>query len=154
MGRKLDGGMERPACPKCGFIQYLNPAPGAAVIIKRGNRVCLVQRKFAPRQGMWTLPTGFMEWDEDSTLSARREVLEETGLKVRITDLYAVESGVLPPDIPVVVIFYEAEETGGCLEAGDDAADVGFFKLDELPGEIAFASHRRALDRLAEEMES
>ena len=27
MGRRLDGGSERPACPACGLVQYLNPAP-------------------------------------------------------------------------------------------------------------------------------
>ena len=30
MGFRLEGGRNRPACPRCGFVQYLNPAPGAA----------------------------------------------------------------------------------------------------------------------------
>jgi 8-oxo-dGTP diphosphatase len=89
-----------------------------------------------------------MEWGEDPAETARREALEETGLEVTLTGLYAVESGVLPPDTPVVVIFYTAEETGGNLLAGDDAEEVGFFALDEMPGPIAFAAHRRVLERL------
>ena len=148
MEKRPEGGVDRPACPACGFVQYLNPAPGAGCIIVREGRVCLVRRRFEPKKGLWCLPTGFMEWDEDVRDTARREVLEETGLEVELTELYAVESGVLPPDIPVLVVFYLARETGGVLEAGDDADDVGFFALSDLPGPIAFAAHRRVLAQL------
>ena len=65
MDLRLEGGVDRPACPECGFVQYLNPAPGAGVVVLRDRRVCLVKRKFEPRKGLWSLPTGFMEWDED-----------------------------------------------------------------------------------------
>ena len=144
--------MDRPVCGECGFVQYLNPAPGAGVVVLRGRCVCLVKRKFPPKQGQWSLPTGFMEWDEDVQLTARREALEETGLEVKLTGLYAVESGILPPDIPVLVVFYRATEAGGKLEAGDDAAEVGFFELGSWPGPIAFAAHRRVLARLEREL--
>ncbi len=154
MATRLEGGLERPVCPACGFVQYLNPAPGAGVIFMRDELVCLVKRRFPPRQGQWCLPTGFMEWDEDVRLTARREALEETGLEVRLTSLYTVESGILPPDIPVLVVFYRAEETGGNLQAGDDAAEVGFFSLDDLPHPIAFAAHRRVLRLLREDRQA
>jgi len=147
------GGRARPTCSHCGYIQYLNPAPGAGVILRRDDRVCLVERKFPPRQGQWTLPTGFMEWDEDIEATAVRETLEETGLVVKLTGLFAVHNGILPPDRPVVVVFYTAEETGGDLQAGDDAARVGFFALDQLPGRIAFAAHRKVLRALGANLE-
>jgi len=144
----LAGGRERPTCPACGFVHYLNPAPGAGVILRRDDRVCLVQRKFAPKTGEWTLPTGFMEWDEDIETTAIRETREETGLDVQLRGLFAVHTGILPPDTPVLVVFYEAVELGGELAAGDDAAAVGFFALDDLPGPIAFAAHRKVLRAL------
>lgn len=148
MQRKVESGRERPTCPQCGFIQYLNPVPGAAVIIWRQGRLCLVKRKYPPKAGQWTLPTGFMEWDEDIGTTAVRETLEETGLEVRLGELFAVKTGILPPQLPVLVVFFKAEETGGRLLAGDDAAEVGFFALDELPGPIAFAAHREVLAEL------
>ena len=147
---RQEGGRPRPHCPACGYVQYLNPAPGAGVIIRRDERICLVRRKFAPKAGQWTLPTGFMEWNEDIRETAVREVLEETGLVVELEDLFAVETGLLPPSLPVVVVFYRAREIGGSLQAGDDAAEVGFYDLDRLPGPIAFAAHRRVLAALAE----
>ncbi len=144
-----EGGKPRPRCPACGFTQYLNPAPGAGVIIMRGQEVCLVQRKYPPREGLWTLPTGFMEWDETISRTAVREVKEETGLEVELTALHEVETGVLPPAQPVLVVFFTARECGGELRAGDDAAAVGFYRLDALPGPIAFGAHRRVLAELA-----
>ena len=50
-----EGGKQRPTCRNCGFVQYLSPAPGVAVIIFREDRVCLVRRRFEPKQGEWTL---------------------------------------------------------------------------------------------------
>jgi ADP-ribose pyrophosphatase YjhB (NUDIX family) len=150
--RREEGGRVRPVCSACGFVQYLNPAPGAGVILRRGDKVCLVRRKFPPKQGEWTLPTGFMEWNEDVETTAVRETREETGLEVRLTGLFAANSGVLPPDRPVVVIFFTAREIGGELRAGDDAAEVGFFTLDDLPGPIAFATHRKVLRDLGADL--
>lgn len=151
MQRRHEGGADRPVCPDCGFVQYLNPSPGAGIVLMRDGLVCLVKRRDPPKQGEWSLPTGFMEWDEGSEETARREAQEETGLEVEITGLHAVEAGILPPDIPVVVVFYRARETGGILEAGDDAAEVGFYPPDAPPGPVAFAAHRRVLARLATE---
>jgi len=138
--RRPDGGVERPVCPACGFVQYLNPAPGAGVVLLRGAEVCLVRRRFEPKAGFWSLPTGFMEWDEAAPETAAREAREETGLEVRPTGIYAVETGILPPDRPVIVVFYRAEETGGALAAGDDADAVGFYPPDAPPGPVAFAA--------------
>ncbi len=52
----------------------------------------------------------------------------------------------------MLVVFYRAEETGGRLEARDDASEVGFSPPDRPPGPVAFAAHRRVLERLAREL--
>ena len=149
MALREEGGVSRPVCPACGFVQYLNPAPAAAVILEREGKVCLVQRRFPPRAGEWTLPAGFVEYDEHPAATAVREVREETGLAVRLTGLFAVHQGILPPDFPVVLIVYRGEVTGGALRAGDDAEAVGFYPPGAPPGRIAFAGHRRVLAALA-----
>lgn len=151
MGRRNEGGAPRPVCPACGFVQYLSPAPGAAVILMRADRICLVRRKCPPKAGQWSLPAGFQEYNEDSAAAALREVREETGLEVRLGAVLAVHTGVLPPDRSVLVVIYRAEEIGGRLQAGDDAAEVGFYPLDQLPGPIAFAIHRSVLSELRAE---
>ena len=148
---RSDNGLVRPSCPACDYIQYLNPAPAAAAILLRAGKLCLVQRKFPPKVGLWTLPAGFQEYDEEIGTCAVREVREETGLEVVLDGLFAAHTGVLPPDRPVLLVVYRAHETGGVLQAGDDAAAVGFFDLDDLPGEIAFAAHRKVLAALRAE---
>jgi len=151
MATRSDNGLVRPACSACSYIQYLNPAPAAAAILFRDGQLCLVQRKYPPKEGLWTLPAGFQEYDEDIEECVVREVREETGLEVALDGLYAAHTGVLPPDRPVLLVVYRVRETGGSLAAGDDAAAVGFYDLDDLPGEIAFAAHRRVLAALRAE---
>jgi 8-oxo-dGTP diphosphatase len=144
-------GKLRPCCPACGYVQYLNPAPAAAVILMRDRRLCLVRRRFEPRAGMWTLPAGFMEFEEAIQDTAVRETKEETGLDVRLSGLFAVHTGILPPNHPILLVVFRAEEIGGRLRAGDDADRVGFYDLDEPPGDIAFATHRQVLQALRAE---
>lgn len=151
MTTRPDNGLMRPACGECAYVQYLNPAPAAAAIILREGRLCLVRRKYPPKEGLWTLPAGFQEYDEEIEACVVREVREETGLEVEITGLFAAHTGVLPPDRPVLLVVYRVRETGGSLQAGDDAAAVGFYGLDDLPGEIAFAAHRRVIAALRAE---
>jgi ADP-ribose pyrophosphatase YjhB (NUDIX family) len=45
-----------------------------------------------PDEGKWTMPGGGMEWGESPTDTARREVLEETGLTIIIGDVMGIFS--------------------------------------------------------------
>ena len=141
------GDRRRQVCSRCGFILYRNPAPAVAAIIPRGGRIVLVRRAEEPRRGDWCLPAGFLELDEAPEECAVRETLEETGLDIRVTELFGVDIGRDDPRTRVVLIIYLAELLGGELRAGDDASEAGWFGPGELPERIAFATHRRAIAR-------
>ncbi len=75
--------------------------------------------------------------------AAAREVQEETGLQVQISELVGIFS---EAGHPVVVAAYAAVETGGKLEAGTEALELGFYPLDGLPT-LAFPRDRLILAR-------
>ena len=140
-------GHQRMACrdERCDYIYYQNPVPAAGAFIVQNNRVLLVKRAHPPRVGWWCLPAGFMEWHEHPSQTAVREIKEETGLNIKLTSFFEVYSGQDDPRTNAVLMLYLADVIGGTLEPADDALEVRYFSFNELPDNIAFASHREAL---------
>lgn len=141
-----EGYQSRRRCPSCGFVHYNNPVPAAGGIIFRDGAVCMVRRAFEPRKGHWSLPAGFMEYDESPSECAQREISEETGLDAKAGKVLGVYSGFDDPRQHAVLIVYWMEEKDSRKPVpGDDAEEVEFFRRDALPENIAFRAHREAL---------
>ncbi len=136
---------QRKICPSCGFVDYHNPVPAAGAIVVRDGKLLLVKRAENPYKGDWCIPAGYMEWDESPSHCAERELKEETGLEIRAKSIFEVYSGTDDPRTNAVLILYFCDEVGGEAVAGDDAAELRFFSLAEIPGNIAFEAHRQAL---------
>lgn len=130
---------ERPVCPSCGWMHFADPKVAAGILVEMDGKVLLVKRINEPFKGLWTLPAGFVDADEDPARAAERECLEETGLSVQTTDLLDIRWGREHERGADFVIFYTGQVTGGELQAGDDAEDVDWFERDHLP-ELAFKS--------------
>ena len=144
---------ERPACPNCGYVAFLNPALAVGVLAADDkNRVVLILRGEEPGRGLWGLPAGYMERDESVEECARRECLEETGLKVELDELWGVWSYKhSTANRAGVLIVYRAHIVAGEPKAGTDSDEVRFFRLDEIPySQLAFRTHREALQRYGE----
>jgi 8-oxo-dGTP diphosphatase len=153
LAREHEGEYLRLKCRLCGFVQYRNPAPAVGVIIIEEGAVLLVKRRFDPYRGLWVIPSGFIEYDENARETAAREVQEETGLVIGLDGLHSVESCFDDPRGNTLLVLYRGHRTGGSLKAGDDAEDVRFFPLGTLPP-IAFEAHRKVLGALAREREA
>jgi ADP-ribose pyrophosphatase YjhB (NUDIX family) len=138
-------GRDRLVCAECGFVFYQNPAPAAGVILIENGELLWVKRKFEPRRGQWTLPAGFVEYDEHVEECAVRETKEETGLDVELSGLWGAYMAMDDPRVRVVLLLYTATRKGGTLTPGDDAVEARFFPVDKPPEEIAFEAHRQAL---------
>lgn len=124
---------------------YHNPVPAAGGVIQSADKVLLVRRKYEPKVGEWTLPAGFMEYHESAEACAKREIFEETGLTANVKSLFGVYSAHDDPRNSAVLILYSMEATAGQLAAGDDALEARYFTPDDLPEQIAFGAHERAL---------
>jgi 8-oxo-dGTP diphosphatase len=118
----------------------------AGTVVVRDGEVLLILRATRPGLGLWSIPAGFVEYDEDPAVTAVRECYEETGLEVELTGLLDVTPGEGLPGEASFMVVYQGQVVGGRLQAGDDARQAGFFSPDNLPP-LAFASTRRALEK-------
>ncbi len=138
-------GRERARCTACGFIHFQNPKVAVAVLVTDGPRVLLVKRAVAPQIGFWSLPAGFVDFDELPAAAAGREVEEETGLCIEITDF--LEIFPMPQGGGIVVVYAARVLSHGILRPGDDVSDAGWFTPDAIPADLAFESTRTVLTR-------
>jgi 8-oxo-dGTP diphosphatase len=126
---------------------YPMPSVTADVAVLRLEEIpeiLLVQRKGPPFRGKWALPGGFMEIRETLEETARRELLEETG--IRAGELIRFETYDRPDRDPrgrtITQVFVMVwEEKMGRPVAGSDADTVRWFGLHALP-EMAFDHSR------------
>jgi len=115
-----------------------------------GLSVLLIRRKGEPFAGQWALPGGFLDEGETLQACAARELEEETG--VVAPDLTLVGAYGDPGRDPrgwTVSIAFRAQVAAADVApvAGDDAAEVGWFMIDALPG-LAFDHGRIVAEAL------
>ncbi|MCG5216663.1 NUDIX domain-containing protein [Streptosporangium sp. KLBMP 9127] len=103
------------------------------MVFDPADRLLLVRRGRPPGQGLWSVPGGRVEPGESDHQALRRELLEETGLRVSVGRLAGTVERPGGPGVVYVIRDYLATVTGGALLPGDDAADARWFARGELP---------------------
>lgn len=138
-------GREVEACPRDNFVLWRDPKVSTAVVVETDGGIVLGRRAIEPGYGLWCLPGGFVNDDEDPALAAARECLEEISAPVQLTGLIGVYH-IPKPDAPSMVgIAYRAWLVEGARpSAGPEMLEVGVFQLDALPP-LAFPSHKTVL---------
>jgi len=118
---------------------YPRPAVTVDIVVvtrERRPRVLLIRRKHDPFAAMWAIPGGFVDMDERLEEAARRELSEETG--VRLTKLEQLGTFGDPGRDPrgrTISVVYLARVRAARLkpQAADDAAEASWHLLDRLP---------------------
>ena len=124
---------------------YKTPKITVDGIIKKGNEILLIKRRNIPFKNSWALPGGYLEYNEKTEDAVIREIFEETGLFTEIINLIGVYSDPKrDPRDHTVSIIYELSIIKGKLESGDDATDVNFFNLNNLPDNLSF-DHKKVI---------
>ncbi len=138
-----DDDRPRLMCPACGQISYVNPKPVVGVLPVVEGRVLLLRRGIEPRLGAWTYPGGFLEMGETAEEGARREALEEIGVRLGNLTLLGVYSR---PQAGVVVVVYVTDQVEGEPRLGSEALEASFFDPEEIPwNDLAFSTTVSAL---------
>jgi len=139
-------GRVRKVCTECETILYENPFPTtAALVVNSNDELLLVKRSVRPAKGHWCLPGGFLELGESPEQGVLRELKEETNLDGEVESLIGIQPSLHGFWGDVVVIGFAVSTNGGMAAPGDDAAEVKYFSLSDLP-QIAFNTHIALLD--------
>lgn len=129
------------------------PQLGVGAIICYQDKVLLVQRGRPPGEGLWSIPGGKVQPGETLIAAVEREILEETGVVIRVGEL-AYHFEFIEHDVSAglryhyVVLDYFSEYVSGEPRAGDDAADARWVGFDEMDTLALNASSRKALRQL------
>ncbi len=118
----------------------------------------MVERGGRPLKGYWSLPGGLVETGESLDAAVRREVLEETGLRVKPVEMYGVFERILHDargrvEYHYLLTDYVCRVEGGELQAGDDVSRVewvprarlGEYEMTEGTRDVIEEAYERAL---------
>lgn len=103
---------------------------------KSSCEVLLIQRKYPPYKNAWALPGGFLDREESALVAARRELYEETNLRLpRLVEFGSFsEPGRDPRGRTLTIAFYGVLTSGLTVaKAKDDAKNIGWFNVRRLP---------------------
>jgi ADP-ribose pyrophosphatase YjhB (NUDIX family) len=120
------------------------PVVGIGGVIIDQGRALLIRRGSEPLRGEWSIPGGTLEIGESLEEGVARELLEETGIEIRVLELIEVfdriyaDDGTIAaraqkrPRFHYVIADYLCERVGGEPRAGSDVTDVSFAHEEEL----------------------
>lgn len=117
-------------CPKCRQEFYPRISPAVIVLIKKEDSILLVHaRNF--RGTFKGLVAGFLEPGETLEECVHREVMEETGLRIKNLKYFGSQPWPYPSGI---MIGYSAEYESGTIKLQDEELSAGnFYRKDNLP---------------------
>jgi 8-oxo-dGTP diphosphatase len=119
------------------------PVVGVGGVVIEDGRALLIKRGTEPLLGQWSIPGGTLELGESLQEGVARELLEETGLEVRVLDMIEAFDRIFVeptadggtargPRYHFVILDYLCERTAGEAVAGSDVTDIAFAREDEL----------------------
>ncbi|EKT3964266.1 NUDIX hydrolase [Flavobacterium psychrophilum] len=120
-----------------------------AVIIRKStdNQLLLIKRKNEPFQNCWALPGGFVDENEDLEVAAKRELEEETQIKIDSLQQFGTFGKPFrdPRGHMISVAYFGEVPENTIAIASDDAKEVAWFAVNELPN-LAF-DHQEIIEK-------
>jgi 8-oxo-dGTP diphosphatase len=115
------------------------PVTGIGVCLLKDGKVLLGRRINTHGNGSWSFPGGHLEMNETWEYCAEREVLEETGLKIKNTRFIGVTNDIFPEEGKhFITIFIRADYDSGELKLmePEKCSEWKWFIWENLPQPI------------------
>lgn len=110
------------------------PGVGTGIIVRSENRILLMRRSTSHGHGKWAAPGGYLEFGESPEDCAVRELEEETRLVVDGAQFLTFTNDVFQDSGKHdITLWFETEHEEQELGPTDEASEVRWFGLDELP---------------------
>ncbi|MHA1728107.1 MAG: NUDIX hydrolase [Promethearchaeota archaeon] len=138
----------------------VRPHVGVGTVLINEQKLLLIKRKYNPDANKWAIPGGHLELGERCKDGAERETLEETGIRVRITDLAGIIDKIMYDNDKKVVyhyvlVNYNTEIIDGRfkdgvppLKAQSDALDIKFVPFERINNYTITDSLRELLNNM------
>lgn len=105
----------------------------ASVSILKDDRVLIIKENKSTAINRWNFPSGRIEYGEDILYSAVREVKEETGLEVKLSETTGVYNFTSSTNNQVILFHFTGEVTGGSLNLQEEEiCDSKWIKVKDL----------------------
>jgi 8-oxo-dGTP diphosphatase len=113
------------------------PVVGVGGVVIRDGRALLIKRGSEPLKDQWSIPGGTLELGESIQEGVRRELLEETGIEVRVGELIEVFDRIFRDaageiQYHFVIVDYLCEAINGEARAASDVTDVAWVNEEDL----------------------
>jgi 8-oxo-dGTP diphosphatase len=112
------------------------PRVGVGVIVTKGDRLLLLERKSVHGHGTWSTPGGHLEYGESPEECAVRETKEETGVDIANVRALGYTNDVFSSrDLHYITLWMAGDYQSGeaTVAAPYEASQVGWFAWDALP---------------------
>ena len=127
-------------CPNCGELLFPRIDPCIIVLVRKGDKI-LLARHTQRNQDIYACLAGYVEAGETIENAVRREIFEETGIKVKNIQYRGSQSWPFPRQL--MLAFYADYESGEIKVQEEEIEDAKWFDINDLPatpapGSIAY----------------
>ena len=116
----------------CNETGYQTPKIETRAVIFKENRILLVKEN-----GKWSLPGGWVDYNESINSNTIKEAKEESGLDVKPIRIIAIQDrnkhNVPQYAYGIVKVFVLCEVLGGSFEQNNETTESNYFSLENLP---------------------
>ncbi len=118
-------------CSNCGNTTWPRTSPAIIVAVTKGDKLLLVYNKQFPER-KYSVVAGFVEYGETFEECVKREVYEETGIKVKNIRYFGSQPWPFPNSM--LIAFTAEYSSGEIKEDGEEIVHAAWFSKEEIKG--------------------